>query len=388
MASASSNVETWYRGHLPPLDALRGIAILLVLVAHSPMARVLPFTWCGVDLFFVLSGFLITGILLDTERGDCYFFNFYARRCLRIWPAYYLLVVLALGVLPLFGEPYLVARPGELWPWYLCFGQNFAPRAATVLLVTWSVAVEEQFYLVWPLLVYFLPRRFLLWLAVGIVLVSPGLRYALLHQGVPAVDVFRSCFTRADGFAAGAVVALWLRLGVVPQTLARHCARILAGAMVVCAVCLPLALKQPETSERPALFALGFSGLAVGFAAVLGLAISARPVTRWLDSRLLRRIGTISYGLYLYHGMVFLVGRNGTGATWMSSPWLLWTLRFGAVFVIAELSYRYFEQPFLRLKRHFEYRERGAEIEAPTVSSGEAPMDPARLRRIASKDSW
>src|ERR1051325_11092200 len=101
--------EVRFRGHLPQLDALRGVAILLVLAVHSPAVALFPYGWCGVDLFFVLSGFLITGILLDTTHTEGYFRNFYARRALRIWPLYYLMVAVGFSVLPLLGSTYAVS---------------------------------------------------------------------------------------------------------------------------------------------------------------------------------------------------------------------------------------------------------------------------------------
>ena len=150
---------------LPQLDGIRGIAILLVLVhntnpsASLHIAAISTYGWMGVDLFFALSGFLITGILLDTKQSDGYFRNFYARRCLRIWPLYYSLLIFMFVIVP-------HARPAEAHaifersaPWwaYPFFLQNFLvaipQQAAGALGVTWSLAIEEQFYLVWPLFV-------------------------------------------------------------------------------------------------------------------------------------------------------------------------------------------------------------------------------------------
>src|SRR5271163_4752017 len=153
---------------LRQLDAVRGFAVLVVFVHNIDiypslhLGLIATNGWMGVDLFFVLSGFLITGILLDTKKSNGYFSNFYARRCLRIWPLYYSVILFMFLIVPLL-------RPSERQdifgprssPWwaYLLFLQNFlvsVPTKATGLLgVTWSLAVEEHFYLVWPLIVRF-----------------------------------------------------------------------------------------------------------------------------------------------------------------------------------------------------------------------------------------
>src|SRR5580693_4799132 len=153
---------------IPQLDAVRGLAVLLVLVHNTNKYPSLHLHlisdngWMGVDLFFVLSGFLITGILLDSKDSVGYFKNFYARRCLRIWPLYYSALLFMFVVVPLLrpseAHTSFEARSSPWWS-YPIFLQNFLtpiPTAATGLLgVTWSLAVEEQFYVFWPLVVRF-----------------------------------------------------------------------------------------------------------------------------------------------------------------------------------------------------------------------------------------
>src|SRR5688572_15010220 len=179
------------------LDAVRGIAILLVIFHNQapkyPTLRLEPWFangWMGVDLFFVLSGLLITGVLLDARGSDRYFRNFYARRCLRIWPLYYSVLLFMFVVVPL-------VRPSEAAeifadrssPWwsYPLFLQNFlvpVPTSATGPLgVSWSLAIEEQFYLVWPLVVRYCSRRQLLVIAIAVIALSPALRFFLSYQG-------------------------------------------------------------------------------------------------------------------------------------------------------------------------------------------------------------
>src|ERR1700741_834818 len=154
--------------YIPQFDGLRGLAILLVLIGHSgfleamPDAGMLEYTRFGVDLFFVLSGFLITGILLDSKESPHYFRNFYPRRVLRIWPLYYLVLFLAFVVAPLF-QPAMRPTAARDWSAFAFYVQNivFAHRVTYPfgLGATWSLAVEEQFYLTWPLLVFLLKKR-------------------------------------------------------------------------------------------------------------------------------------------------------------------------------------------------------------------------------------
>lgn len=395
-ASESAANDRWYRGKLPQLDALRGIAILLVLAVHSPLGLVFPYAWCGVDLFFVLSGFLITGILLDSDRGDCYFLNFYARRALRIWPLYYLMVALGLAVLPRLGKTFAVPEPGELLPWYLFFVQNHASRAAQSLVVTWSLAIEEQFYLIWPLLVYVLPRKILGWVVIAVVFLSPALRWLLLVGGIPAVNVFRWSVTHCDGLAAGAAMALIVRSGISASNLGRWSARMLILALLISAVTIPIGIRRTEFTSHPILYAFGFSGLAVGFAALLGLALASETIKRLLDNRLLRRVGTISYGLYLYHAVVFLWVRTFgidalAGATGRSG-WLVlliaWSLAIIGVFGLAEMSFRWFERPFLELKRYFDPRNRQQPEREKSDTSVDESDSRARSATQSSRASW
>src|SRR5258707_1157994 len=176
--------------HLRQLDVLRGIAVLIVMIAHSNgnvpalhLGSVFRFGWTGVDLFFVLSGFLITGILLRTKSEGNYFRNFYGRRVLRIWPLY--LCLLAFGFLAIpFLQPYLrptVAEQCHPWQSYLLFVQNLCvPMSGPFgpLQITWSLCVEEQFYLVWPLVVLLCSPKTITRVAVAAALTSLGLRFA------------------------------------------------------------------------------------------------------------------------------------------------------------------------------------------------------------------
>src|SRR5437016_9637568 len=161
--------------------------------------------WMGVALFFVLSGFLITGILLDTKHSRGYFTNFYAMRCLRIWPLYYSVIVLMFVVVPALRPSEAQAIFDRSSPWwaYPLFLQNMlvpSPTMATGLLaVTWSLAIEEQFYLVWPWVVRYCSTAQLGRLAVAVIVLSPVLRYWLDRRGV---DLHHNTFCRLDALMA------------------------------------------------------------------------------------------------------------------------------------------------------------------------------------------
>ena len=206
---------------IPQLDAVRGVAILIVMFHNiSPkypvfhLDRIFADGWMGVDLFFVLSGFLITGILLNTKQSGGYFKNFYVRRCLRIWPLYYSLIFFMFVVVRFLNrsEYQDVLRTSSPWWAFPLFLQNFllpvSTNAAGPLGVTWSLAIEEQFYAVWPLVVRFCSRTQLRRIAIAEICISPALRYYLaLHR----VDLYTNVFCRLDGLMAGALLALLVR---------------------------------------------------------------------------------------------------------------------------------------------------------------------------------
>src|SRR6266550_1677369 len=222
--------------HVPALDGLRAIAILAVMGMHFTIVQP-PFLqssvlgdqviwqlglagWVGVDLFFVLSGFLITGILLDTKGGDRYFRNFYMRRVLRIFPLYYGSLVVLFLIIPMVA-PAIVhdlgrLSHGQVWLWtYLsniAIGITGSWQAVPPLTGHyWSLAVEEQFYLLWPLVVYSVSRSRLLNVALGLWVTALALRMVMLWLGVSPTSVFVLTPTRMDGLAAGAAVATLAR---------------------------------------------------------------------------------------------------------------------------------------------------------------------------------
>jgi peptidoglycan/LPS O-acetylase OafA/YrhL len=338
---------------IPQLDAVRGLAVILVLLHNTNIYPSLHLRlisdngWMGVDLFFVLSGFLITGILLDTKQSESYFKNFYARRCLRIWPLYYSALLFMFVLVPLLrpSETRLIfdARSSPWWS-YLFFAQNFLvpiPSSATGLLgVTWSLAVEEQFYLVWPLVVRFCSQAQLRRIAIAAICLSPVLRYYLsAHQ----VNIYSNTFCRLDGLMAGALLALAVRSAdFTPLNFVKR-------AWAVFLVSAPLALVIESHHARW----IGFSVIAAASVSFVYLALFSknRCLRAILTNRFLVYTGTISYGIYVLQKIPLDVVK----ALHLDKHAVLaFLLATATTYAIASLSWKLLEQPFLRLKRFFE----------------------------------
>jgi peptidoglycan/LPS O-acetylase OafA/YrhL len=342
------------KGKIPQLDAVRGLAILIVLIHNSPFtfsSKALQFLigcgWMGVDLFFVLSGFLITGILIDTKQSDGYFKSFYARRCLRIWPLYYSVLFFMFVAIPLVRPSVgaiVMARSSPWWafPFFL---QNFllhhSPGATGPLGVTWSVAIEEQFYVVWAAVVRWCSYAQLRRIAIAVICLSPVLRFYLLLHGV---DLYSNVFCRLDGLMAGGLLALIVRSETFLPS------RLLKTAWLSLLIALLLALLTEAFHLRWITFSLS----AVASAAFVYLALFATQ--EWfqgvMTNRALVYTGTISYGLYLLHKIPFDIEKL---IHLERHPVLGVLLGVAASYVIATLSWFLLEKPFLRLKRFFEY---------------------------------
>jgi peptidoglycan/LPS O-acetylase OafA/YrhL len=367
------------RGHLPALDGLRGIAILLVLIHHAtlPSARLshpiadelLHLGFAGVDLFFVLSGFLITGILLDARGGAGYYRSFYGRRLLRIAPAYYLFLAVTYLVLPLVtGDPSFAPPPeyradGGIHAVYgsnLLFAVSGDVRWRPVCHL-WSLAIEEQFYLLWPLLVAALSPRALARLCAAMIAAAFGVRLALTLAESPHWTVYALTPARWDGLAMGGLLALGWRGLAGTALVARHRLLVALGLAGLYGVFL---FDGGLMKERDAFATMGYTSLALLFAGLLVAALRASPDSRLyrvLTWRWLRAIGAVSYAMYLWQMLTryafrvfvmdWLEPRAGFWLTQAASV----TFVLATTFALAWLSWRLVEARFLRLKRHFPY---------------------------------
>ena len=366
------------RRKMPELDTLRGVAILAVVSYHGfsqcdttglpgivrAFFAATRFGWLGVNLFFVLSGFLITGILLDSKGTPRYYKSFYIRRALRILPAYLLLLLLLL-LLPRIG----VVEGRISWGFvglsliYLSNVTNFF-GVAMQYGPLWSLAVEEQFYLLWPAAVRNLSRRALAFSALAVFLGCPLLRAIAFAYGHPA-EVWYTWMV-ADGLASGSLLAISSRTLLTDRRSMKWFSVLCITASLLLIVAGArfgtLSPGAPTTllgaSLRWTLFNVLFTGT-LGAALLLG----ASRWTRIVQRPVLQFFGEISYGLYLIHTLVFEVTgrfvapfaiRLARLTLRSDAPLTLILIRFlvgaGAATFIALLSRRYFEEPFLKLK--------------------------------------
>jgi peptidoglycan/LPS O-acetylase OafA/YrhL len=358
---------------LPALDGLRGLAVLLVVVFHifqvepaptQTLPRLFYMTTrlgqTGVDLFFVLSGFLITGILFDTKGTTHYFRNFYGRRTVRIFPLYYGVLVVGLIVVPcLFGPSALGIHP--LWLWtYTANLPMSAGAEATWFGHFWTLAIEEQFYLIWPAVVFAFGRTALLRICLGCIVGAAVCRALAEWVGLSSFS-FTLC--RMDSLTLGAWLALAAR---GPEGIRGWDRRALGVALGTGVVMAPLYVLKTGTGDTW-VQVVKFTFIAVFHAAVLTLALTARPAS-W-TSRLfqfapLRLLGRYSYGMYVYHPFVIALAAQQLadrqlGPIGLGPSAALW-LRFSAIVVLsfgaAWLSWTLYEKPFLSLKKYFEYQ--------------------------------
>ena len=340
----------------PQLDGLRAMAVLLVLTNHMSdlaiphVVRYLStLGWIGVDAFFVLSGFLITKILLSSEPGFRTFGLFVLRRTLRTWPLYFAVLLMAYCALK--GT---AAGNETNWTQHLFFLQNYTPEfAARSLGPTWSLCIEEHFYFLWPFLVFLLPRRVLVGVLPAVFVALPLLRYWGLHHGFTFKQLYTETQFHLDGLVAGSLIALIVSWGIFRV---RTLTWIGYGALAMGTAASIAGFWRSWSVTFGSNVVFGFSSLAAGFAGLLLLLLHGQPsiVVKFFSLRPLRYIGRISYGIYLLHdGSISFLNHFplhrflGT----MADSWIFTViLRVVFVICIAALSYRFFESPILRFK--------------------------------------
>lgn len=358
----TANARPAAAGHIPALDGIRGLAVLLVVAFHffPSNAWSLPFGfgWMGVDLFFALSGFLITGILFDQRGSAGYYRRFVIRRALRILPLYY--AVLLLATIGMRAAGGLNAEEfASNAPWYWTFLSNVRhsmvgwPQGLPILNHFWSLAIEEQFYLVWPWLVLWCPPRVLLRICLLGAIASLVLRLA--HPTQPFAYIFTLC--RLEPLLGGSALAVLLRTG--GGQLPVWCARI---GLVGVAILLLCAVFDHGLSFTGAWMSrIGFTGVALlACAAVIALFKHDRVSRTWqriMVTPWLGHIGTLAYGIYVFHHLLYWVFMVWFARShWAGTPDALWvqTLFMAPLatltYAVAWCSYRFWERPFLRLK--------------------------------------
>lgn len=346
------------------LDGLRAVAVFAVIAFHytlgTPFAnRATGFGWVGVDLFFVLSGYLITSILLASRTRPNYFTNFYARRTLRIFPVYFLLLALYVVAARALGGP----QPWSYWGMHAAFlsatvehfrSWSFAAPAWVYggVTVLWSLSIEEQFYLFWAPVVRWL-RPAGLWLVLAAAVAgAPLLRHVMHTRYYPE---YRFLPGRCDSLAFGAILALALQHWQIrPAVLRRGFAT--AGSMAALALTALLFWTGGQRSNL-AFATLGYTVLAVGFTAVVGLtALNAGGpgvLVRCLRWRPAQYLGRISYTVYLVHyPVLLLIGGLVGGIVGRSHGGLIVRdlLSLAAALAVAAASWHWLEAPILHFK--------------------------------------
>ena len=382
--------EATSKTHMPALDGVRGLAILMVIASHYKGCLDASVPWegaliklcslgsTGVDLFFVLSGFLITGILLDTRDDPAYFRNFYGRRAVRIFPLYYLYLFLEFvpvrSMLEASSRSDLMPRNGPLW--YLLYASNLSPTRGVhdwALNPMWSLAVEEQFYLAWPLVLVLVPWRFVARLCLAGIATATAIRFGGALRGTWGETLHRLTLCRMDTLMLGALGAVALRDGRM-TALATRLVRpgAVASAMAFAATVGVWWSFEPrfaifETVGYAA--AAGLSGCVVFWAATAG---AGSPI---LNAGAFRFLGRYSYGIYVLHFLFYFQIESAMPRATLGQRLLVLLVNLATTAALTYVSWVAVERPALSLKRYFRY---GAGRPAPVAASGrEGRLAPA-----------
>jgi peptidoglycan/LPS O-acetylase OafA/YrhL len=364
-------------GRLPELDGIRGVAIIWVVLYNT--TDLLPPTlqggwhmlaflvhpgWIGVQLFFALSGFLITGALLDTQRAANYFRAFYARRALRILPLYYTVLILLLIVAPAlhFGPRLLQANFKEQLSLWL-FTVNWTHTAPYGFAHFWSLAVEEQFYLFWPFIVHRISARRLFAVCVCIAPTALVARGIMIFSGASSWAVYSATTSRIDALALGGAGACLLHSPAARAWLASRLTAINLAALALFMIGIPLTHSYDADAVQCQIF--GYTLLALCCATLITTAAAGSAQARHtILSRVLcwaplRSCGKYSYAVYIFHQpMHKLLGEPWIASKFGGNPPALaafaYSLMIGLVsFCAAYLSYHLLERHFLALKYLF-----------------------------------
>jgi peptidoglycan/LPS O-acetylase OafA/YrhL len=333
--------------HIPALDGLRGVAILLVLVYHLFNVGIFKgwfrYGWVGVDLFFVLSGYLITSILLKSKGKPNYFRNFYRNRALRILPLYFGVLLIFAFIAPQFTPTkWFVSDQVYFWTFtqgYLILkGQNTDP-----LFHLWSLAIEEQFYLVWPFIILILRPKQLLLFSAMMLIATITVRFVFYNQYL----TFGLTVAHMDGLLIGAVIATATKYypkyinGRIPNTIG---IALLPAAILL--YFIPVA-------------ALSLTIISLFFGILLLVALKPGMVGNFLSGRFLIFFGKYSYGIYVFHTIISHFVRWGISGKVNENIWLLINVAvLVATIIVSVLSFRYFESLFLRLKVNLYFQEK------------------------------
>ncbi len=384
--------------HIKGLDGLRGVSILMMMAYHS---GILPFAWVSIQLFFVLSGFLIGGILWKAKFGGqtnaAKLKNFWARRSLRIFPLYFgWLIFLGVTYLLFQFPAYYTSNIVYLATYTFNFTRTFDGWQGNPLFThLWSLSVEEQFYLFFPLLIFFLPARVLKFFIIIVIFLSPLLHFLLgryyLNAGLApfaAVDaVYWNTLTHLQAFFVGAAIPIFCLHKKIKK------ARLFMFVCVAVALfaglfsfldagtgnyLLHLGYQHNLTTNLE--YAWHYTLLNFAFASVVlfvvaGIGNKKTWLQKWLEAKWLTNIGGVSYGMYVFHWAILVYFFERLLPTTDYSLKLLRFIPYAAVvYLVAQLSFRYFESPFLRLKEVLFPVKKTGEMQQPGQLKSEAQL--------------
>ena len=347
--------------YIPSLDVLRGFAVLLVLMLHGSYGY-FKGGWVGVDLFFVISGYLITTILLNENfsTGKIAIFKFYVRRALRLFPALIICVLLS-NILWSFTENYEGANRWQATIAALFYFTNFIPgNISGNMAHLWSLAVEEHFYLFWPVLIsFFLSKlylRYTLFVLTALILAITAFRICAYHfnfqflNNLVTIDSFKFTLCRIDSIILGAILAFVLIQNKY-ESLAINF-KILTFILVILLASFIFILFTVAEGD---IYLRNGGFIITNLICVLTVwAAVIYPNHFLFSNRMLHWLGKKSYGIYLYHFPIFMLLEGLRVHHSLSNYLIVTSIRFIATIIVAELSYRYVELPFLKSKKRFE----------------------------------
>jgi len=339
---------------------MRGVAIFLVILVHLfRYYKWLSFGWMGVDLFFVLSGFLITGILVDTRTNSGYYKNFLVRRILRIFPLYYFFLIVFFIGFPLLSlhdhiKYYSYLNSNQFWFW--AYIQNWLFVTDTtypeinIISHFWSLAIEEQFYIFWPIVIFFFSGRNLKLTCILLIVGSLLFRIYLYFQQASWIVIYESTFTRLDGLAIGSLIAILVREESGRKWLETWAFRILlvSAASIVSII----GITGNYYINNPLLQTVGYTLIDMFCGALLVVLVSSSSISFIkiiFKSRVLVFLGKYSYGLYVYHKPIYYFAEIYL-AQWILNREVISVIGIVLSVALAVISYRLLEAPFLRLK--------------------------------------
>lgn len=348
------------KGHIPALDGVRGCAIVLVLIFHCLKTSILPFSlisgigWVGVNLFFVLSGFLITGILIDTKGGKNNIITFYLKRVLRIFPLYYLALFIFFIVLLIPGiediNSYLDSRYLDDIFYFLTYTQNirFAFKGwgvTDILNHFWSLAIEEQFYLFWPFVIMIAKNNKIILISIVFVLTS------LIIRNIYPENPYSYVFTlaRFDALAIGSISAILIRKNI--PLLNKY---LLYTFIITLAILtFVILLTQSVSLSNVHFVKYGYTLFDILFASSIILIFDTKRIgtitSHFFNARFLRFLGKYSYGIYVYHWLLYRGLYTFLEAKFSLAK--IYIFPFLAVVILTSvLSYHLYEKRFLKYK--------------------------------------